>query len=167
MENDTDYSDLYWTLDSGLSGPAIAFVVALHFMFALPTNLFVVLHSLCHIRTLKKSANILLFNLALSNLVVVVFYMPFTVVASAASEWIIGSSESSRHALCQIQGFIYEYAVVIACHILVVISIDRFVFIVKTQFYSKVMNWKIVLGIMVAVWVSELMKIAKTCCKQI
>jgi len=149
-------TDLGWTLDSSLKGPAIAFVVALHFVLALPTNLFVIVHSLCHIKNLKKSGNILLLNLVFSNFLIVVFYMPFTVVATAAREWIVGgSSDSRRQVLCQIHGFIFEYSVNVNCHILVVISMDRFLYIVKAQAHSKLMSTKITLGTMFAVWVSE------------
>ena len=155
MENATNNTDLNWTLDVGLNGPAIASVVALHFLFALPTNLFVVVHSLCHTEGLKKSASILLFNLALSNLVIVVFYMPFTIVASAAGEWIVGLSDNSRHVLCQIHGFIFEYSVNINCHILVVIAVDRFLYIVKAQSHQKLMSRKVTLGIVAAIWVSK------------
>lgn len=154
MENNTtsEYTD--WTLDEGLNGPIIAFFIALHLLLALPTNLFVVIHSLCRFRNFKNSAVILLFCLALSNLIMVLFYMPFVIVASGAEEWIIGGSDYSRNILCQIHGVIYEYSVTVTCHILVAISIDRSIYIVKVHAYQKIMTWKVTCGIMAAVWVS-------------
>ena len=152
----------YWNLDDNLNGPAIAFIVFLQLVLALPSNLFIVVHSICDKKeNLKKSAIILLFSLALSNLAMALFYMPFVIVALGAEEWIFGGSDYTRDILCQINGFIYEYLVIVTGHILVMISIDRFLYIVKADYYHKIMTWKVTAGIMAAVWVSVTEKVCK------
>ena len=154
MENTSYFWYDRWTLDKDLNGPAIASIVTLQLVLALPSNLFIILHSLSHRRLLKKSAILLLFSLSMSNVLMTLFYMPFVMVASGAEEWIFGGSNQTRDILCQINGFIYEYSVTVTGHILVIISIDRFLFIVKAVHYHKIMTWKVILGIKTAVWVS-------------
>ena len=154
MENVTTIEYNRWILNEYLSGPVIAFFVTLQLVLALPSNLFIILHSLSHRKLFNKSAIILLFSLSISNLLVTLFYMPFAIVASGAEEWILGGSDYSRNTLCQIHGFVYEYSVTVTGHILVIISIDRFLYIVRATHHTKIMSWKVTLGIMAAVWVS-------------
>ena len=165
MENATT-SAVYnttWKLSGNINGPAIAFFVTLQLLLALPSNLFIVVHSLSHRKRFKQSAIILLFSLALSNLLMTLFYMPFVIVASGAQEWILGDSNYSRNILCQINGFTYEYSVIVTSHILVIISFDRFLFIVKAMGNRQIMTWKVTLAIMAAVWVSVHQCFKKSC----
>ena len=96
----------------------------------------------------------LLFNLALINLLMTVLYMPLMVVASAAGEWIIGQSDNERDILCQITAFVFAYTVGVSIHTLAAISFDRFLSIVKPHHHRKYMTWKVALGIVVFIWVS-------------
>lgn len=159
MENGTDTS-FNWTLDASLSGPAISFFIALLFFLALPTNLFIIGHALYHRKTsLKKSAIILLFSLAVTNLLMTIFYMPFAIIASAAEEWIFGDTDNTRNILCQMHGFVFEYSSTMTGHILVVISIDRFLFIVRSMDYHKIMTWKVTCVIIAVIAVSYYIQI--------
>jgi len=155
MENGTESVVNNWTLASSISGPAISFFVALLFFLALPTNLFIIGHALYHRKTsLKKSAIILLFSLALSNLFMTIFYMPFAIIAAGVEEWIFGGCDATRSVLCQMHGFVFEYSSTLTGHILVIISIDRFLFIVRSMDYHNIMTWKVTCAILTVIGVS-------------
>ncbi len=157
LTNFTDefHPGIVWTFDMELKAPAIAFIVLLHLLLALPTNLFVVIYSLSHCRDFKQGATILLFCLAVSNLIMALLYMPFVVVATSADEWIFGNTDHIRQVLCHMHGFVYELSITVTNHVIVVISIERFLYIVKVHLHSKIMSWKVITVIMAAVWVSN------------
>jgi len=160
--NTEDHYD-HWTLAEELNGPAISFFITLQLVLALPSNLFIILHSLCHWKSsLKKSAVVLLFSLALSNLLMAVLYMPFAGVASGAGEWIIGRTDYTREVLCNIHGFVFEYSATLTGHVLVLISVDRFLFIVKAPDYHKIMTYKVTVFIIAIIGVR--MSIHKISC---
>ncbi len=146
---------LDWSLDAKLKAPGIAFIVLLLLLLALPANLFVVIYSLSHCRDFKKGATILLFCLAVSNLIMALLYMPFVVVATSADEWIFGNTDHIRQVLCDIHGFVFELSITVTNHVLVVMSIERFFYIVKVHLHSKIMSWKVITVIMAAVLVSN------------
>ncbi len=148
-----DYAD--WSFNTKLNAPGIAFFVLLHLLLALPANLFVVIYSLSHCRDFKKGATILLFCLAVSNLIMALLYMPFVVVATSADEWIFGNTDHIRQVLCHMHGFVYELSITVTNHVLVVMSIERFFYIVKVHLHSKIMSWKVITVIMTVVWVSN------------
>ena len=149
--NSTD--ECIWCLDEDLLGPLIAVFTAVILILSLVINLFICLYTLSHPESLKKSSTMLLFNLALINLLMTVLFMPFMVVASAAEEWIFGQSDTERTILCQITAFIFAYTVGISIHTLAAISFDRFLSIVKPHHHKKYMTWRAALGIVVFIWV--------------
>ena len=144
-----------WLLAEDVSGPAIAAVVCIEFLLGFPSNLFIVIHTLRYGKEcMNKSSTFLFFILALSNLLMILLYWPFWIVASAAEEWLFGSTDYTRDILCQIHGFVFVYLIVASIHTLAVISVDRFLNIVKPQIHKKYMTWKVSLGIMAILWVS-------------
>ena len=82
-------------------------------------------------------------------------YMPFTIVASSAGEWIFGTTDYTRDILCQIHGFVLAYSVIVSGQTLAVISVDRFLYIVKSNVYFKIMTWKAGFALMAIIWVSS------------
>lgn len=158
MENTTQDGNVSWQLSGQLIGPLISSCVALEFVFSLCANLFIVVFTLRNAKAregLKKSSILLLFNLALTSLIVTIFYMPFVIVASGAGEWIIGTTDTVRDGVCQFTGFIFAYTTSISTYTLAAISFDRFLFIIKPHFHRRYMTWKAALGIVAAIWVSE------------
>ncbi len=144
-----------WLLAEDIHGPVVAVFVILEFILALVANTFIIVQTVCHgAKILKKSSTLLLFLLAISNLFIVVFYMPFMIIASAAGEWIFGNSGSVRSATCQIQAFIFVFAITAFVHILAVISVDRCVSITKLEFYRKYVTWKVTLVVVIFLMVN-------------
>ncbi len=52
-------------------------------------------------------------------------------------------------------GFVYELSITVTNHVLVVMSIERFFYIVKVHLHSKKMSWKVITVIVIVVWVSN------------
>lgn len=151
----TGLPECRWCLDENLIGPLIASFVSIEFILSLAINLFICIFTLKDARRmLRKASTLLLFNMALSNLFMTVFYMPFVIVASAAGEWIFGGTDEVRSGFCQFTGFVFAYATSISVHTLAAISFDRFFFIAKAQIYHQIMTWKTALGIIIFIWVS-------------
>ena len=97
--NDSITSPNRWALGEELVGPVIATFVGIELVSSLLANLFICGHTVLNAKKmLMKSSTLLLFSLALSNLLMAVLYMPFVVVASAAEEWIIGTHERQAYA---------------------------------------------------------------------
>ena len=154
-ENTTLDLDCIWCLNDGLIGSLIALFTGIVFVLSLITNLFISVYTLSHLKSLKKSSTMLLFNLALVNLLMTVLFMSFMVVASAAEEWIIGRSDNERDILCQITAFIFAYTVGVSVHTLAAISFDWSLSIVKPHHHKKYMTWKVALGIVIFIIMSK------------
>ncbi len=145
-----------WLVHKDIQGPVIAFFVAVEFIIAVPFNSFILVHSLYYRSTiLKKSSTLLFFNLALSDLLISLFYMPFVIISGSASEFIFGRTDSVRDALCQIQGFFVIYVGHVANYTIAAISVDRWLSITYSRVHRKYMTWKTALGVIIFIWVSQ------------
>jgi len=143
-----------WQVHPDIYGPAIALFVALEFVIAVPFNSFILAHS-CYYRSkiLKKSSTLLFFNLALSDLLISVLYMPFVIIAASAGEWIFGSTDYTRDVLCQISGFFIIFVGHVANYTIAAISVDRWLSITYPTVHRKYMTWKTALAIIAFIWV--------------
>ena len=73
--------------------------------------------------------------------------MPFVFVSPGAEEWIIARLHT-RDILCQMNG---KYSFTVSGLILVIISIDLFLFIVKAAHHHKIMTCKVTFGIVITI----------------
>lgn len=141
-----------FTVSPEIVAPLLAVVIGLMMVLSFTANSFIVLHTLAHIMTLKQSSVIFLFCLALANLTMSVLFMPFTFIAAAAGHWVFGATPEQKQGVCQFVGFVFGYCTSVSVHTLAVISLDRFLFIVKPMLHKKVMKpwvaWLFVLTIL-------------------
>jgi len=145
-----------WKLSEEIHGAVISFFISLELLLSLPANAFIVIHFVyCRKKSYKKSGIILMFCLALGNLLMSVFYMPFVIVASGAGEWVFGATDFSRHVFCQIHGFVHMCANTVSVFTLAAISLDRCLNIVKANIHGSFMNWRSAVAISTAIWVSN------------
>ena len=141
-----------FTLNRDISGPALAVAVAIEFILSLASNLFILLFTLCHPKTLKHPSIIFLTNFIFANLLVTVFVMPFTIVAASAGEWIFGETLQEKDRTCQFAGFAFAHGTQLTNLTLTVISIDRFLFIVKPFVHKRFMKTWVAVLIVVCMW---------------
>ena len=99
--------------------------------------------------TLQPST-IFLTSLLLADLVLVAV-MPFGVISTAYGEWIFGQSVEEKYQVCQFAAFIFWYGALLIAVTLTVISLDRFLFIVKPLFYRRHIYMKPKIAIIVVV----------------
>ena len=142
----------------GINGPVFAVAVGIELILAIIFNLFIVFYTLCHYKILKQPSMIFLTGLALVNLLMPTLFLPFTVIAAAAGEWIFGETDEQRDGVCQFVGFVFSVAVTLTFHMLALISVDRFILIIKPTFYQKYMKSYIALILVGIVWLLAILK---------
>ena len=153
----SEWNESRWKLGEDLDGPVLAGFVAFEAIFSASLNLYILIYTLVYGREYSvKNSTLLLLCLSLSNLLMAILYMPFVVIAAATGEWIFGCTNSTRENFCQFHGFLFIFSISTSSHILALISVDRFVSIVKPRAYQKYMTWKTVTGIIIIIGVSYL-----------
>ena len=143
-----------FTVNEVLNRPAFAVFVSIELLTAFTANSAILLLTFIHIKSLKEPSAIFLTAWTISNLIIAVLYLPFTVITTISGEWIFGNNDQQKQAMCQFVGFIFTYSIGLSIHLLALISCDRCLFIVKPLFYRRHMNTKIAVTVtlVVAVW---------------
>ena len=142
-----------FTLGKGVNGPLLAVFVGIDLFLTFVINLFVLIFTFCHPRSLKQPSIIFLTNFLLVNLMMATLVMPCIIVTGIFGEWIFGETPEEKNATCQFFGFVLVYALQLIIMTLTVISVDRFYFIVKPLFYKRVMNTSVAVVVVTSVWI--------------
>ena len=149
--SDDDRSN--FTISEDLIRPLLAAVIGVETIAALLANSFVLIFTLCNIKTLKQPSIIFLTNLVLGNLFIVVLYMIPVFITSAVGEWIFGTSIEMKDASCQFVGYSYSQNVFLTTLTFTVISVDRFLFIVKPFIHKRYMKTWVATVIIICAWI--------------
>ncbi|XP_019862536.1 PREDICTED: probable G-protein coupled receptor 101, partial [Amphimedon queenslandica] len=147
IENDN------FTLSEEINGPLLAAVIAVEMVAGLIANIFVLALSCFHCEIYKKPSTVFLTNMLVANLIMIVVVMPVPIATCVSGEWIFGSTVSSKLASCEAMGTLFAWSTLIATESLVLLSFDRFFFIVKAGKYNEHMTVKKALIIVVASWI--------------
>ena len=150
LESNATLAD--YVIYDDLNGPSLAVAVGLEFLISLVINSGVLLATFTQPSSLKKPATIFLSFLVGANLILTIFFMPFTVISAAMSEWIFGSTDPQKQVVCQAVGFMFALSVGLSTYTLALISVDRFLFIVKPLLYIRFMNAKVALIIVACLY---------------
>ena len=127
-----------FTVDSTVNGPLLSSIITLIMVTAFFTNFFVIAITFCNkSKSWKYPSTIFLTSLLLGDLILVVVVMPFSVITGAYGEWIFGQSAEEKYRVCQFVAFMLWYSALIITTTLTLISLDRFLFIVKPLFYRR------------------------------
>ena len=149
-----------FTIDPRLVSSLYAVAMGVLMVATFIANSFIVLHTLFNISLLKQSSAILLFSLAVTNLLMSVLFMPFTLISAAAGHWVFGSTPQQRQGTCSFVAFAFGCITSVSVHSLAAISFDRFLFIVKPMWHKKVMKpwvtWLIVLVLWIVAFISNI-----------
>ena len=141
-----------FTLSDEVNGPLISVAVGIELILALSINLFALVFTLFHPQTLKQPSIVFLTNFVLANLVTAIFVMPFTVIAAATGEWIFGRTPKEKDITCKCVSFVFTLAIQETAVTLALISIDRFLFIVKPLVYKRFMKTWLAISVVVLLW---------------
>ena len=142
-----------FTLSEDINGPLLAAVIGIEMLAGLITNSFVLIMTFCYLKDWKQPAIIFLTNMLLNNLVIILLVMPFSIITAASGEWIFGSTVNQKESVCQFAGCIYSYSTFVATKSLVLVSFDRFFFIVKALQYKKFMTVNKAVIIVAVTWI--------------
>lgn len=138
-----------YTISEDIIGPLFSAVICIVLILTILANSVIVLHTVTHVEAIKKASAILFFNLALGNIMVTVFFMPFTIITAALGRWIFGDVKSG---LCQFVGLAFNSYMFILINTLAAISFDRWLFIIKPVVYKRIMKTFVAWLIVVAIW---------------
>ena len=136
-----------------VNGPVLAVAVSIQSFMGIFANLFVLIFTLCHPKTMKEPSIIFLTNFVLVNLPVVFIVMPSVVVTAATGEWVFGKTPEEKNGTCQFVGFVFVYSGFLTLLTLGVISVDRFLFLVKPVIHKRFMKSWVALVIVILVWI--------------
>ena len=142
-----------FTLSEYLNGPVLSACFALVMVIALVANLFVIIVTFCYQNSLKQPSTIFLTSLLLADLVVVVCVMSFSVIATGSGGWIFGQSVEEKHGVCQFAGYMFWYSILLVTATLTILSIDRFLSIVKPFIHKQYMKPHTAVITIVIAWI--------------
>ena len=129
----------------------LAALLGVEVVMILVSNSFVVIYTLLHPEQMKKeSAVVLLFGLALVNLIIGSFILSWSVVAASTDGTYIGRVLFDK--TCMIQGYAATINVMARYDMLALVSIDRFLNIVKPLVHKYYFKPKYAAFIMVSSW---------------
>ena len=141
-----------FTFTGDLNTAAIAAVLSIEMILALVANGIVLLITITQRKSWKQSSTIFFTSLILAHLVMNILYLPFTIIAFAAGEWIFGSTDEEKKGTCHFAAFIFWYCALIIYMTVAAISFDRFLFIVKPHFHKWFMRPWVALMVTVIIW---------------
>ena len=112
---------------------AIATFLGIVLVVGVTSNMFVLLYTIFHPKSLKESSILFLLGSSIMNLVVLLSYIPAHMVTVFTEEWVFGRNEEEKRIECQINGFFTEFSLYGSIYILALISVDKFFLLVKPQ----------------------------------
>ena len=142
-----------FTLHEDINGPLLATVIGIEMLAGLITNSFVLIVTFCFIKKWKKPSIIILTNMLLNNLVITLLVMPFSIITAASGEWIFGSTVNQKESVCEFAACLFAYSFYTEIESLVLVSFDRFFFIVKALQYKKYMTVNKAVIIVAVSWI--------------
>lgn len=118
-------------------------LIFIFFLVGTSWNLFILITYLVKHHLLKEPGNILLFNVAITDLLICLTTMVFSYVTAFGQEFIFGSDDKTRCILCGVSGFFLMFLILVSLHLLTVLSVDRFILLSRPLRYKRIMNrWK-------------------------
>ena len=142
-----------FTLNEDTNGPLLAAVIGIEIVIGLITNSFVLILTFCFIKNWKQPAIIFLTNMLLNNLVIILLVMPFSIITAASGEWIFGSTVNQKESVCQFAACLFTSSFFATLESLVLLSFDRFFFIVKAVQYELYMTVNKAVIIVAVSWI--------------
>ena len=133
--------------------PAVAAVLTVEMILALIANGVVLSITLYQRKSWKQPSTIFFTSLILAHLVLNLLYLPFTLIALAAGEWIFGSTDEMKRGFCSFIAYTLWYSSSVISMTLAAISYDRFLFIVKPHLHKWFMRPWVALTLTIAIWI--------------
>ena len=157
LSRDSVTEDL-WVLEGGLriSGLYTAVFLIIFVLIGVPANVFIIASVIKH-KLYRQPAFTPLLNLSLTDLLMCVLMLPLTIVSGVAGDFPLGSSDYIRCQVCQ-SGIAILILLYVSIYSVMLISVDRFIFIkyplryeklvtVKRMFVAVFLTWLVCVGV--------------------
>ena len=141
-----------YTFTGDFSPEAVAGVFSIEMILALIANGVVLVITIYQRKSWKKSPTIFFTSLILAHLIMILALL-FSITSLAAREWIIGSTDEEKQGSCDFTAYITYCSVYNTYMTLSLISIDRFLFIVKPHLHKRFMSPRVALVLVIIVWI--------------
>lgn len=99
-------------------------------------------------KSLRTLTNIFIVFLALSDILMGIFCIPFSVAVFIQGEWIFG-----RH-ICRMQCFFVYFLALGSLQTLTMVAVNRYYRVLKSSKYKKIFTFKSTVGILILVWLT-------------
>ena len=144
----------FWQIREELrsGAPVVAAVFCFFFVVAFVWNLFIIVTFLHKRQLMKVSANILLLNLAIADLMVAVTQMVFSIITESSKEFIFGSSDTIRCRMCDFSGVLFMLVYGVSMHTLAALAFDRFLLLYAPFKYKTIMNRATAVVLVLIIW---------------
>ena len=144
--NNSLLNDSMWEFPYSPTHPAIAAAYILILIVASVWNLLLIVVMIRNRSVCREPAAIFLFMLAIVDFVTAVGFTPFNTVTAIANGFIFGPTDVIRIGLCKTLAFLLSVFVILSLFILALISFDRFLIIVYSLNYERIMKpWRALL----------------------
>lgn len=139
LSRDSVTDDL-WVLEGGLrtSGLYSAVFLIVYVLVGVPANVFIIASTI-KLKLYQQPAFIPLLNLSLTDLLMCVLMLPLTIASGVAGEFPLGASDHMRCQVCQ-SGVAILVLLYVSIYSVMLISVDRFLFIKFPLRYEKVVT---------------------------
>lgn len=132
------------------NGYAIAAIVTLFFLLAVPWNLLVI-GSIIKKQLYTQPIIMLMLNLALTNLLLALLVMPFTIVTGIRGEYTFGETDLIRCRVCQ-TGVLNILLPWVSVHTLMLMAVDRFIYLKQPLKYAFIVTPKRTIVALLIIW---------------
>ena len=144
-------SDL-WLVEDRVTGQVTAAFLLLIVVVGLPWNLLVVI-IIVKEKLYRQPTVILLLNLAINDIIWIIFLLPLQMVAGFAGEFIFGSTDSVRCLFCGTGASNLIFSL-ISVYTIAIMAFDRFLYIYKPLRYDKIITSKRIFIVLVNMWIA-------------
>lgn len=164
LSNPGSLTQVVWSLEPVvLSDEPTRYIVTvvcfLFILFGIPWNLTVLLIIITKKIYSEEPAAVMLLNLALTDLFLCIYIIPFNLVPGITGEFKFGSSDKARCEVCQ-TGVIFVILLLVLLNNFAVMSVDRLIYIKWAIHYYRIMRpWKLIVFILVSWIVSTVVAI--------
>ncbi len=148
-------NNTHWSIRDNLhySTPVVAAIAILFFVLAFFWNLFIIVTFFVKFHLLKDPGNIFLLNLAITDFLISVLVILFSVVTEIAQEFVFGETDVVRCNVCATAGVFLMLLVQLSIHTLAMLSIDRFIHLTRPFRYDKMMKPSRAWVILIVIWI--------------
>ena len=145
--NGTQQSNCYWNPTAEKIGTTFAYCVVFLVSLAGNTVIGIIVYKT---KTMRKPINFLIVNMAISDMLLPVFFIPFEIQTLYTDSWLIGGPLGQ--ALCKLVVFLSNVSLIVSIQSLVLIAVDRFGVVVY-PLRSPLINSKLCAFFILATWI--------------